>query len=78
LSGATGPTVSFGEKTNIQCLTWSYGNVVEFKYEKIAPRIYKVMVPRLNMGEYGFLAPGAVATANAASQGKIYTFHIVE
>ena len=53
-------------------------NVVEFKYEKVSPRIYKVSVPRLNIGEYGFLAPGAVATANAASQGKIYTFRIVE
>lgn len=27
---------------------------------------------------YGFLAPGAVASANATSQGKIYTFQIVE
>ena len=38
-------------------------NVVEFKYEKVSPRIYKVTVPRLNIGEYGFPAPGAVATA---------------
>jgi hypothetical protein len=53
-------------------------NVVEFKYEKVSPRIYKVSVPRLNFGEYGFLAPGAVASANTASQGKIYTFRIVE
>ena len=53
-------------------------NVVSFTYEKIAPRIFKVIVPRLNFGEYGFLAPGAVATANAASQGKMYTFRIVE
>jgi len=47
---------------------------VDFKYEKVSPRIYKVSVPRLNLGEYGFLAPGAVASANTASQGKIYTF----
>jgi hypothetical protein len=53
-------------------------NVVEFKYEKVSPRIYKVSVPRLNLGEYGFLAPGAIASANTASQGKIYTFRIVE
>jgi hypothetical protein len=53
-------------------------NVVEFKYEKVSPRIYKVSVPRLNLGDYGFLAPGAVASANTASQGKIYTFRIVE
>jgi hypothetical protein len=53
-------------------------NVVSFTYEKIAPRIFKVVVPRLNFGEYGFLAPGAVATANVASQRKMYTFRIVE
>ncbi len=53
-------------------------NVVSFEYEKVAPRIYKITVPRLGVGEYGFLAPGAVASANAASQGKIYTFQIVE
>jgi hypothetical protein len=53
-------------------------NVVHFDYEKVANRIYKIKVPKLSVGEYGFLAPGAVASANAASQGKIYTFQIVE
>jgi hypothetical protein len=53
-------------------------NVARFEYEKVAPRIYKIKVPRLSVGEYGFLAPGAVASANAASQGKIYTFQIIE
>jgi hypothetical protein len=53
-------------------------NVVHFEYEKVANRIYKIKVPRLSFGEYGFLAPGAVASANAASQGKIYTFQIAE
>jgi len=53
-------------------------NVVSFEYQKVAPRIYKIKIPRLSMGEYGFLAPGAVASANVASQGKIYTFQIVE
>lgn len=53
-------------------------NVVSFEFEKVAPRIYKIKVGRLSVGEYGFLAPGAVASANAASQGKIYTFQIVE
>jgi hypothetical protein len=53
-------------------------NVSPFEYEKVAPRIYKIKVPRLSVGEYGFLAPGAVASANAASQGTIYTFQIVE
>jgi hypothetical protein len=53
-------------------------NVVHFDYEKIEPRIYKVTVPRLSVGEYGFLAPGASESANTASQGKIYTFEIVD
>jgi hypothetical protein len=53
-------------------------NVTPFEYEKVAPRVYKIKVPRLGIGEYGFLAPGAVASANAASQGKIYTFQIIE
>jgi hypothetical protein len=53
-------------------------NVAPFEYEIVAPRIYKIKVPRLSVGEYGFLAPGAVASASAASQGKNYTFQIVE
>jgi len=53
-------------------------NVVSFEYEKIASRIYKIKVPRLARGEYGLLAPGAAASANVASQGKVYTFQIVE
>ena len=53
-------------------------NVVSFEYQKVAPRIYKIKIPRLGVGEYGFLAPGALAGANVASQGKIYTFQIVE
>jgi len=53
-------------------------NVVSFEYQKVAPRIYKIKIQRLGVGEYGFLAPGAVASANVASQGKIYTFQIVE
>jgi len=52
--------------------------VVSFEYEKVAPRIYKIKIPRFGVGEYGFLAPGAVASANVASQEKIYTFQILE
>jgi hypothetical protein len=48
-------------------------NVTEFHFEKIAPR-----TPTLALGEYGFLAPGAAASADMASRGKIYTFRIVE
>ena len=53
-------------------------NVVHFDYEKVEPRIYTIKVPRLSVGEYGFLAPGASESANTASQGKMYTFEIVE
>jgi hypothetical protein len=53
-------------------------NVLEFKFEKIAPRTFKVDLSNLNSGEYGFLPPGSSASSSAASQGKIYTFRILE
>jgi len=53
-------------------------NELAFKYEKVAPRIYKIQFVRLDAGEYGFLAPGANGSANAASLGKIYTFRVPE
>jgi hypothetical protein len=53
-------------------------NVLEFKFEKIAPRTFRVNLSNLNPGDYGFLPPGSFASSSAASQGKIYTFRIVE
>ena len=53
-------------------------NEVAFKFEKIAPRTYKIQLNDLKAGEYGFLAPGAIASSNAASLGRIYTFRIPE
>jgi hypothetical protein len=53
-------------------------NLIEFQFQKIAPRTYKVELPSLALGEYGFLAPGAAASADMASRGKIYTFHVIE
>jgi hypothetical protein len=53
-------------------------NLVEFQFEKIGPRTYKVELPSLALGEYGFLAPGAAASADMASRGKIYTFRVIE
>jgi hypothetical protein len=53
-------------------------NVTEFHFEKIAPRTYNVELPSLALGEYGFLAPGAAASADMASRGKVYTFRIIE
>jgi hypothetical protein len=29
-------------------------------------------------GEYGFLPPGAYASSNAASAGKLYSFRVIE
>jgi hypothetical protein len=53
-------------------------NVVAFTFEKIGPRNYRIQIPNLAAGEYGLLAPGATASANVASQGKIYSFKILE
>jgi len=53
-------------------------NAVPFSFEKVAPRIYKVEIYYVGTGEFGFLAPGALTSSNIASQGKIYTFEIVE
>jgi hypothetical protein len=53
-------------------------NVLEFKFQKVASRTYKVVLKGLGPGEYGFLAPGTTAGLNAASQGKVYTFRIAE
>jgi len=53
-------------------------NDISFRFEKIAPRTYRIRLGDLGRGEYGFLAPGAVASSNAASLGRIYTFRIPE
>jgi hypothetical protein len=53
-------------------------NVVDFTFDKVASRTYKIDLANLSVGEYGFLAPGTTASPNAASQGKVYTFRIVE
>ena len=54
-------------------------DVVDFENKKVASRRYVVSIPKLQKGEYGFLAPGAVASQNAAgSAGKIYSFSVAE
>jgi hypothetical protein len=53
-------------------------NVIDFTFDKVASRTYKIDLANLSVGEYGFLAPGTTASLNAASQGKVYTFRIVE
>jgi hypothetical protein len=54
-------------------------DLVPFEGKKIAPRTWVVILPNLGAGEYGFLAPGAVATQHASAQlGKMYTFRLLE
>jgi hypothetical protein len=51
----------------------------DFTATKIAPRIYTFTLgPEYKPGEYGVLPPGAISSTNAASAGKIDTFHLVE
>lgn len=40
--------------------------------------MYKVLLPSLGAGEYGFLPPDAVTSSNSALIGKIYTFWSLE
>jgi len=53
-------------------------DIVPFEGKKVANRMYKVLLPSLGAGEYGFLPPGAVASASSASMGKMYTFRLIE
>ncbi len=54
-------------------------DTVNFEWTKTAPRTYTVRLDHLAAGEYGFLPPDAIAARNAAgSQGKLYTFKVVE
>jgi hypothetical protein len=53
-------------------------DVVPFEGKKVAPRMYKVILPKMGAGEYGFLPPGAVTSSSSASIGKMYTFRLLE
>jgi len=53
-------------------------DVIPFEGKKVSKGVYKVLLPNLGAGEYGFLPPGAVGSANSASIGKMYTFRLVE
>jgi hypothetical protein len=52
-------------------------NAEKFDSEKIGPRVFRIKLPSLKKGEYGFLPPGNTS-GNIASSGKLYTFGIVE
>ncbi len=52
---------------------------VDIAPTKVAPRRYTFTLDASTTpGEYGVLPPGAVSTSNAASGGKLYTFHVIE
>lgn len=54
-------------------------DAVEFKFDKIAPRVYQITLDQsLGKGEYGLLPPGAVGSSNLGSSGKIYSVSIPE
>lgn len=54
-------------------------NELEFHPEKIAPQMYKFIVPKdIVKGEYGVLPPGASNQRGLADTGKIFTFSIRE
>ena len=51
----------------------------DFTANKIGPRLYEFSLgPETKPGEYGILPPGAISSTNAASAGKIDTFHLAE
>lgn len=53
-------------------------DLIPFEGSKVASRTYKVVLPKLGAGEYGFLPPEAVSLSKGASIGKMYTFRLVE
>lgn len=53
-------------------------DLIPFEGKKTANRMYKVLIPNLGAGEYGFLPPEAVTLSKGASIGKMYTFRLLE
>lgn len=53
-------------------------DVIPFESKKVANRMYKIVLPNLGAGDYGFLPPGATGAASSASIGKMYTFRLIE
>ena len=53
-------------------------DLIPFEGKKAASRVYRVVLPNLGAGEYGFLPPEAVTLSKGASIGKMYTFRLVE
>jgi hypothetical protein len=53
-------------------------DLLPFEAKQAGKRMWKVVLPTLGAGEYGFLPPGAIGSANSASIGKMYTFRLLE
>lgn len=53
-------------------------DLIPFEGKKAASRMYKVVLPNLGAGDYGFLPPEAVTLSKGASIGKMYTFRLIE
>jgi hypothetical protein len=53
-------------------------DLVSFQSKKVRSRTYLVTTDSLSAGEYGFLPPGAIATQNLGSSGKIASFTVQE
>jgi hypothetical protein len=53
-------------------------SAISMKFEKLGRNTYRATLSDLKKGEYGILAPGALASANGASSGKLYTFGVIE
>ena len=53
-------------------------DLIPFEGKKVANRMYKVLLPNLGAGEYGFLPPEAVTLSKGASIGKMHTFRLLE
>jgi hypothetical protein len=53
-------------------------DLVPLESKKVGNRIYKVVLPSLGSGEYGFLPPEAISLSKGASIGKMHTFRVVE
>lgn len=52
-------------------------NAVKFDADKVATRLWRIVLKDLKKGEYGFLPPG-VSSASLSASGKIYSFGVTE
>ena len=49
-------------------------NIVDFRAERLASRLYRVELTQLEPGQYGFVPPGAALQGNQGAAGRIYSF----